>query len=85
MLVVDDERDTLIALRMLLQDEGHEVRMATSANGMWRVLNTFDADVVLLDIGLPDGNGYDVARQLRSRYGRRPSLIAARSIRSRVT
>ena len=76
-VVVDDDRDTVITLMMLLRDEGHEVKGASTAEQMWRALDDFDADVVVLDIGLPDRNGYDVARQLRARFGdRRPTLLA---------
>lgn len=75
-LVVDDDRDTLSTLLVLLRDEGHETRSAATAEQAWSALRTFEPDAVLLDIGLPDRNGYDVAREIRSRYGKRPTLIA---------
>jgi DNA-binding response OmpR family regulator len=76
-LVVDDERDTVLMLQTLLRSEGHETRGAASAAEMWKVIDAFDPDVVLLDIGLPDRSGYEVARRLRECFGeKRPKLIA---------
>jgi CheY-like chemotaxis protein len=76
-LVVDDDRDAVLSLMMLLREEGHEVRGLYQGNDVLRALREFEADVVLLDIGMPDRNGYDVARQIRQRYGApRPILIA---------
>lgn len=76
-LVVDDDRDTVVSLTLLLEDEGHEVRSASSAGEAWRALRHFDPDVILLDIGLPDRNGYDLAREIRARFGERgPALVA---------
>jgi len=76
-LVVDDERDTVLMLSTLLRNEGHETRGAGSAADVWRLIDAFDPDVVLLDIGLPDRSGYEVAQELRKRFGeQRPKLIA---------
>jgi DNA-binding response OmpR family regulator len=76
-LVVDDDRDTVISLLLLLRSEGYEARAAYDAAGTWKSIGEFDPDVVLLDIGLPDRNGYDVARMLRGRLGdMRPVLVA---------
>ena len=76
-LVVDDERDTVLMLQALLRSEGYETRGAASAGEMWKVIDAFDPDVVLLDIGLPDRSGYEVARRLRECFGeKRPKLIA---------
>src|SRR6185503_7775138 len=76
-LVVDDEHDTVLMLSALLRSEGHETRGAGSAADVWRLIDAFDPDVVLLDIGLPDRSGYEVAQELRKRFGaQRPKLIA---------
>jgi CheY-like chemotaxis protein len=76
-LVVDDDRDTVISLMLLLGDEGYDVRGAHSAGEAWRALAQFVPDVILLDIGLPDRNGYDLAREIRTRFGDDgPSLVA---------
>src|SRR3990167_10085481 len=56
---------------------GNEVRVANDGTGALACGPHFKPDVVLLDIGLPDVSGYDVARQLRRVPGmRQPWLIA---------
>jgi CheY-like chemotaxis protein len=64
-LVVDDNRDAAESLARLIQMSGHEVR--TLADGAAAVANatSFRPNVVLLDIGMPGMNGYEVARRLR--------------------
>jgi signal transduction histidine kinase len=66
-LVVDDNRDAADSISMLLQTHGHDVRTAYEGEAALSVAASFPADLVLLDIGLPGMNGYEVARQLRSR------------------
>lgn len=76
-LVVDDDRDEVQTLQALLEDEGHEVRAEYRGSAVIDAIRDFNPDVVLLDIGLPDRNGYDVARHVHERYGAyRPRLIA---------
>jgi len=76
-LVVDDNSDFIESVSVFLRLEGYEVASAGSAYEMWRVLDGYEPDVVLLDIGLPDESGYDVARALIARYrGHAPVLIA---------
>jgi len=65
-LVVDDNIDAADSLTQLLQLKGHETATAYTAHEALSATKTFDADVVLLDIGLPDTDGYEVARQLRA-------------------
>lgn len=77
-LVVDDEPDAVLALSLLLRECGHSVRTAyRGADALSAIGEDFRPDAVLLDIGLPDVSGYEVARALRARYGNRcPVLIA---------
>jgi DNA-binding response OmpR family regulator len=76
-MIVDDDRDTVLTLSALLRSEGHETKGVGTAAELWRIVDDFDPDVVLLDIGLPDRSGYEVARKLRERFGApRPKLIA---------
>jgi PAS domain S-box-containing protein len=64
-LMVDDNVDTVESLAMLLLMEGHEVRTAHDGlQGLAAALE-YRPDVVLLDIGLPGLNGYEVAKQIR--------------------
>jgi CheY-like chemotaxis protein len=64
-LVVDDNVDAATALEMLLQASGHLVRVAhTGPTGLQAALD-FRPDVVLLDIGLPELDGWKVAKRIR--------------------
>jgi PAS domain S-box-containing protein len=65
-LVVDDNRDAAETLELLLQLWGHEVQSAYDGGEALSRFQEFQPDVVLLDIGLPGMNGYEVARQIRS-------------------
>lgn len=64
-LVVDDNMDAADMLVMMLQLFGHEVRAAYTGQTALETAVEYQPDVVLLDIGLPDMNGYEVARHLR--------------------
>lgn len=76
-LVVEDEPDTRDSLAMLLRMEGHAVRVAGNVRTALELLDESFPDVVLIDIGLPGGNGYELARQIRARrIERRPLLVA---------
>jgi len=76
-LVADDDEDAVLSLTALLRDEGYEVRGVHRGAEVLDAVFNFAPDVVLLDIGMPQMSGYDVARTLRERYGSaRPALIA---------
>ena len=76
-LVVDDNEDITQSLSMLLQLMGHSVETALDGAGGLDIAQSFRPDVVLLDIGLPKMNGYDVARALRAHPAVRESMIVA--------
>ena len=63
-LVVDDEEDIRNSLRGVLEDEGHRVTLAGSAEDAFRLLEERPADVVLLDIRLPGMSGLDAIPRL---------------------
>jgi len=76
-LVVDDNRDSAETLTMLLELMGNEMSVAYDGEQALAIANETKPDVVLLDIGLPKMNGYDVARQIRQQpWGRNPVLVA---------
>src|SRR5688572_28388256 len=76
-MVVDDDRDSVLTLKTILAEEGHEVWGVYRAGDVKLGVQHFDPDVVLLDIGLPDGSGYALAEEIRAQFGRtRPVLIA---------
>jgi len=76
-LVVDDNRDSADSLGMLLQRRGNDIRSAYDGIEALHVAATFQPNLVLLDIGLPKLNGYEVARRLRQLpYGPDMVLVA---------
>jgi signal transduction histidine kinase len=76
-LVVDDNADNATALAMLLQQLGHHVEVAGDGEMALVRASQFRPDVILLDIGIPKMNGYDVCRQLRQHdWGRGIRVIA---------
>jgi PAS domain S-box-containing protein len=64
-LVVDDNVDAANALRYLLENEGHEVKVAGDGPTGLALARDFRPDFLLLDIGLPRMNGYEIAKQVR--------------------
>jgi PAS domain S-box-containing protein len=77
LLVVDDNRDAADSLALLLEAAGHPVRVAYDGRTALAVAEAFRPDVALLDIGLPDLSGHEVARRLRAAaWGRHMRLIA---------
>jgi signal transduction histidine kinase/CheY-like chemotaxis protein len=77
LLIVDDNRDLVDSLSVLLKLMGNEVRMAYDGVEAVTVADAFRPDVVLLDVGLPLRNGYDAARLIRAEpWGREMVLIA---------
>ena len=76
-LVVDDNRDIVLTMMALLRMEGHDSKACYNGSDVYRAVQEYDPDVVLLDIGLPGQSGWDVAQQIRTGIpGRRPVLIA---------
>lgn len=65
-LVVDDNMDTAESTALLLQLEGHEVQTALDGPSALEAATMFHPQIVLLDIGLPGLDGYEVARRLRA-------------------
>lgn len=74
-LVVDDNQDAADSLAMLLSLEGHTVKAVYDPREALELTATFAPHLVLLDIGLPGMDGYEVARRLRS-AGLRAHLVA---------
>jgi signal transduction histidine kinase/ActR/RegA family two-component response regulator len=64
-LVVDDNVTSAQSLAMVLKFEGHDVRVAYDGDLALETVGSFRPEVVLMDIGLPGRDGYEVARQLR--------------------
>jgi CheY-like chemotaxis protein len=76
--VVDDNQNVAQTVGQLLQWSGFEVQLAYDGNAAIKLASDFRPDAVLLDIGLPDIDGYEVARRLRAQpTGDRLIIIAA--------
>jgi CheY-like chemotaxis protein len=65
-LLADDNRDAAESLAILLRLEGHEVELAHDGHSAMRSFAARRPDVALLDIGMPNANGYEVARKIRA-------------------
>jgi PAS domain S-box-containing protein len=65
-LIVDDNKDAADTLALLLQFDGHETQAVYTSREAIERAQSFQPEVMLLDIGLPEMNGYEVAKTLRS-------------------
>ena len=76
-LLVDDNADSSEPLSLLLQSRGHETRVAIDGISAIALADEFRPDFVLLDLGLPLMDGFEVARRLRQQpYGSDLVLVA---------
>lgn len=76
-LVVDDNHDSALSLAMVLTMMGHETRTAHDGESALAAAEEFHPEVVLIDIGLPKMNGYEVAQRIREKaWGTDMFLIA---------
>ncbi|HMV83162.1 MAG TPA: PAS domain S-box protein [Blastocatellia bacterium] len=76
-LVADDNEDATAALSIMLQLLGNEVRVANDGLRAIEIAEEFRPEMILLDIGMPGKNGYDVCRHIRQQPWGRSVLIAA--------
>jgi CheY-like chemotaxis protein len=74
---VDDNVDAVDALAEILQMHGYETLVAHSGHGAVKTALSEHPDIILLDIGLPGMDGYDVARRLREGGARPDTLLVA--------
>ena len=77
LLLVDDHRDAAEGLAELLRHQGHLVEVAHDGPSALESTRRSTPDVVLLDLGLPGMDGYEVARRLRAEEGLEEVLIVA--------
>jgi CheY-like chemotaxis protein len=75
-LVVDDCLDSATTLQWLLRAWGHEACIATDGPKALDLADSFQPDVVVLDIGLPGIDGYEVTKRLREPHSEKPFAIA---------
>jgi two-component system CheB/CheR fusion protein len=76
-LIVDDNADARETLSVLVGAAGHRVMVASDGDTALELAAKFRPDVVLMDIGLPDMDGFEVARRLRLALGEpAPAFVA---------
>lgn len=78
-LLVDDNVDFVTSLALLLEEMGHDVRVAHEAEGALEAASALRPDVAFLDIGLPGVSGYELARRLRESAGATDTVLVALS------
>lgn len=75
-VIADDEPDTVLTLAALLEHEGHQVYGFGTGREAVAAARMYSADVMIVDIQMPDMTGYDIARKVREYMPRAPLLIA---------
>ena len=78
-LIIEDNRDAATSMQMLLQLLGHEAWVAHTGQDALGLAAARRYDLIFLDIGLPDMDGYEVARRLRDDIGLRDVRLVALS------
>ena len=75
-LIVEDNADQAATLKMFLSIKGHNLEIASSGPAAIELARRQRPDVVLLDLGLPGFDGFEVARRLRQEHGSQMRIIA---------
>ena len=78
-LIVDDNEDSACSLALLHERRGHETRIAFTGPDAVAAAAEFLPEVVILDVGLPGMNGFEVARRIRALPGLADALLVAMS------
>ena len=68
-LLVEDHADTALVMSKLLEKSGYIVRVANSVNRARQSAEEARIDLLICDVGLPDGSGLELMRELKGRYG----------------
>ena len=83
-LVVDDEPNIVMSLRFLMEREGFEVEVASSGQEAVAALDRPPADVVLLDVMMPELDGFEVCQRIRSQPAWRATKIVMLTAKGRA-
>jgi len=75
-VIVDDNEDAALSLAMVCGAWGHEVHTACGGREAIALCGEFSPEIAILDISMPSMNGYELARELRRRFGDEVVLIA---------
>ncbi len=74
-MVVDDEQDTVDLVKLVLEKKGHEVTEALSGAECLEKLDTYVPDLIILDIMMPEIDGWDVFRKIREKNKDVPIIL----------
>lgn len=77
-LVVEDDEGIQKLLSLSLQEQGYKVFIASKQQDVTRLLNTYSFDGILLDLGLPDGDGKELIRTIRKHLSTPIIIVSAR-------
>ncbi len=75
-LIVDDDEDLSFIISEMLEEHGYETQTAVNVNEAYEKLTANSCQLILLDINLPDGSGYEICRELR-KNSRIPVIFAS--------
>ena len=84
-LLVDDEPNIVMSLEFLMRKNGYQVGIARNGTEALAALDQIPYDLVLLDVMMPDVDGYEVCRQLRQRPDRAATKVIFLSAKSQST
>ncbi len=87
-LIADDEPNIVISLDFLMQRSGYQVRLAANGDEALRQITEFHPDLILLDIMLPQKNGFEVCQKIRENpawNGIKVVMLTAKGQESEVT
>lgn len=78
-LIVDDDKTTVMLLKTLLELDGFEIQTIGNGSGVLDMIASFQPDVILMDYHLSDMNGVDVLREIRAHdtYAKLPVVLAS--------
>ena len=82
-LVVDDEPNIVMSLRFLMEREGLEVEVASTGQAAVAALDRAVADLVLLDVMMPELDGFEVCQRIRARPAWRATKIVMLTAKGR--
>jgi DNA-binding response OmpR family regulator len=82
-LVVDDEPNIVMSLRFLMEREGLEVEVASTGQAAVAALDRAPADLVLLDVMMPELDGFEVCQRIRARPAWRATKIVMLTAKGR--
>jgi DNA-binding response OmpR family regulator len=82
-LIVDDEVNIVISLEFLMEQAGYELRVAQNGQEAMEAVESFQPDLILLDVMMPKVNGFDVCRRIREDPARKNTKIVMLTAKGR--